>query len=376
MLEARRGRGVLLCLLALSATARASVPPDASGTTNNSPTEERTKLVLRIEGPLGRERELALAGLLGSELAANRVTLHLERSSEPLLPWTASARRDPAALVLAILDVRDTNAWALYVVDAARGRAILRRLPGGEANAAALEEVSTILTSAVAAVREGLEVASKPVEAVVSDPPGGAPPAATKRPPQSPSASARIVAPSESERSERPSHPSGPFAAVLARGSTLSGRIVPGIAAEVGVHVASHLTVLAHGVADQSARLSTAFGAFDLGRSLAALEAGYAWPLGPVELEPRLGSGVEVIRRSRAEGAFGVSATPHETHARFAALAGVRVRYVVAGPLAVEFGADATFAPRRIRFTSGNTELASIPPISAGALAGLVLTLP
>jgi hypothetical protein len=278
--------------------------------------------------------------------------------------------------VLAILDVRDDRAWALYIVDAARGRAILRRLPGGvEANAAALEEVSAILASAVAAVREGLEVASRPVEAVVSDQPDTAPPperaVATRRDASTPPV---VEAPDESARSERrTSAGTRPFGAVLARGSTFAGRFVPGVAAELGLGLGERLRVLVHGAMDRPARFSSELGAFEIGRTFAALEAGYELPVGPVSLEPRLGSGVEVIRRSGTAAAAGVVGEPGTAQPRFAALAGVRARYVLMGPLALELGVDATYAPRRVRFTSGDTVLASAAPLSVGALAGLAI---
>ncbi len=362
--------------LALSAPGRAATPTDAPPV-GAPAAEERTKLVLRVDGELGQEREAALTGLLGPELSSNGVTLAVERSSEPRLAWTAAARRDPKALVLAILDARDERSWALYIVDAARGRAILRRLPGGvEANAAVLEEVAAIVTSAVAAVREGLEVASTPVEAVVSDQPGGrAEPAVA--PPKAPlPAAPRTETPVPNERTG-PGNPRSvrPFAAVLARGATLAGKLVPGVAGEVGLGVDARLHLLVHGAMDRPLRVSTALGSFELGRSLVALQAGYAWPLGPVSLEPRVGSGVELVRRSGADAVSGIVAGPRETHARFATFAAVRARYVVTGPLALELGVDAAYAPRPIHFTSGETVLASAPPLSAGALAGIALGL-
>jgi hypothetical protein len=298
----------------------------------------------------------------------------VERSTEPRLAWTAAARRDPAALVLAILDVRDARAWALYVVDAARGRAILRRLPGGmEANAAALEEVSAILTSAVAAVREGLEVASKPLETVVAEQPDEGPSPERVALTPSPTPSPRPLEPPPSSERAGAQAPTStrPFGAVLARGATLTGEVVPGVAAELGLRLGTGLGLLVHGALDRRARISTALGTFELGRSLAALEVSHALPLGPVSLEPRLGSGVEVIRRSGTAPAPGVGGAPGRTHPRFVAVAGVRARYLVAGPLAVELGADATYSPQRLRFSSGETRLASAPPFSVGALAGV-----
>lgn len=375
MRDARRGAALCLFLLALVAPrpGRAASPDGSAPAPAGA--GERTKLVLRIDGELGQERESALAGLLGSELAASPATLHLERSSEPRLAWTAARRRDPAALVIAILDVRDERAWALYVVDAARGRAIVRRLPGGtRANAAALEEVSAILTSAVAAVREGLEVASKPVEAVVPDEPGEAPPAMREDTPPS-TADAQPPAPTTDERRKRPAG-ARPYAAALARASTLAGRFAPGAALDAGFAVGDHVRVLVHGAMDRPVRLTTPLGAFDVGRSLAALQAGYAWPLGALSLEPRLGSGVELIRRSGTAASPGVVGEPGETHPRFVAVFGVRARYTVAGPLALELGTGATLSPHRIRFTSGQTVLASAAPLSGAALAGVSLGLP
>ncbi len=368
--------GTLLVAGHVAAQPRAAQPANAGpssaatgdASTSGATPEMRTLLVVRLEGALGEAREAALESLLRSELSSAGVEVSLARSDEPRLAWTARARRDRRVLVLGILDARDEGAWRLYVIDAARGRAIVRRLPGGlAADAAALEGVSAILSSAVAAVREGLEVASAPVEEVV----GGLP--AEKRA-ASPPPPAR--APLDDERVETEPSSTGalfrPFAAALARGSTLASRVVPGGAVRLGL---SHgrLRLSLDASYDTRATVTTPLGEFDLERWLLGLKAGYVLLLGELSLEPRLGTGAELLSRRGTMPEAGVSASGDRSYARFTAFAGVWLGVPLGAAVALELGAEAAFAPRKVRFvTESGAELDSLSRFTGVAAAGLV----
>jgi len=364
--------GVLV--LSLAAESRATEPASPPGTepapekaTVDTASDERNVLVLRLEGPLDPEREAALSALLGSQLSSTRTTLTVERSTLPFLAWTDKARRDPRALVLGIVDVRDPESWALYVVDAARGRAIVRRLPGAGTNAAALEEVSAILSSAVAAMREGLEVASTPVEAVVADEPPRALP-----PPPPPEPDPPSNEPKEPDRDERSDEPALFSAAAFVRGATLTPDPVFGVEAELGIALPLALRLSLGGAYDFPAGVTTTLGAFDLQRSLAGIRLGPVFSLGRFGVEPRLGAGAEIVHRSNAVPAPGAVAQPDQTHARFAAFLGVHAKFaVVEDLLAVALGLEGSYAPQALRFTGGEN-LLEFPRWSLAARAGVV----
>jgi hypothetical protein len=349
--------------------------PPAAGGTLESARDSRTVLVLRIEGPLDPERESALTGLLSSQLSPSHVTLTVERSSLPFLGWTAHARKDPRALVLAILDVRPSDGWAVYVVDAARGRAILRRLAGAETNAAALEEVSAILTSAVAAVREGLEVASKPVAAVVGgdEPTRAAPSAPPSRSPPPPPPDDAASAPSPHDAAAPHEQNSFFFAGVYGRSATLARSVVPGLEGEVGLELPFALRLSLGAAYDFPATRTTELGSFELRRFVSALRVGRTIGLGPVLFEPRAGSGVEVVRRSDTTPVEGAVAGPDRTHARASAFLGALLRYpLVNDALSFAVGIDGSYAPQPLHFTeSGGRRIASAGSFGLSARAGL-----
>jgi len=133
----------------------------------------RNAVVIGWAGPLDHEQAAALQSLIESELAGHQpdriIGLYAVRGAAGV--WIAGARRNPRALLVALLELRVSGAWRIYLVDAARNRAIVRDLPGEAAgNSAALESVASVVSSAVRALDEGLEIASRPLTEVVGVP--------------------------------------------------------------------------------------------------------------------------------------------------------------------------------------------------------------
>jgi hypothetical protein len=309
---------------------------DAPGANTEQPAEKR--LVLRVEGPLSSEREEALANLVRSELAANAASLTLERSGLPTLDWIQRARADRSALVIAVLDVRGEN-WELTIVDAARGRATVRRLPGRvETNAALLEAVAAILATAVAAVAEGLEVASESLESVV---PGADVPKATETPPS------ETFAPDERERA---------FVAfrggVFANLSSFADQASLGLLTSVGLRFGGEVDVRALAAFAAPVTLETFLGDFDLGRLSIGGSLGWAQKLGPLEAEPELGASFELVRRSGASPVPGVGSSADSEFWRVGPTFGLRLSYPLLGWAALELAGGLGYFPREVAFVA------------------------
>ena len=158
----------VIFLFARSARAQAS----ADRVTGEPQPYARTSVVLGIVGLRADALRGSLVGLLRAELAEMSLSLVERPPSRQLSTWASHAVRSEDTLLAILLDARSDQGWRVVVIDAARERAIVRDLPGGiEQDAASIEAVVSIAVSAAGALREGLEVASSPLEAVV----GGSP---------------------------------------------------------------------------------------------------------------------------------------------------------------------------------------------------------
>jgi hypothetical protein len=153
----------LSILVALALPVLSTAPADAaepSGPTTKAGARTTNgaerRVVVGILGGLDTSEQVALAALLGPELELSNLVLSLEVTTEPVSAFIARGRGSPRALLVAVVDARKREGIELYVVDPARGRAMLRRLPGGlEANRASLEAIASIVMAAAQALAEG-----------------------------------------------------------------------------------------------------------------------------------------------------------------------------------------------------------------------------
>jgi len=328
-----------------------------------------------VEGTLSADSEQALLGLIASERNASDITLTLEHAERPLASWLRGVLEERRALLIAILDVSAPNDWRLTVIDATRGRALVRHLPGGLAsNAASLEAVATILNSAVAALREGLEVASQPVEQVlplVAPPKERAAPGVLTKP--EPRKETPAVAPARSRLRVR----GGVAATVASLAASVSA--TGGLNASLGLLASSGIGLRLGGSAYLPARYRTELGDFDLTRSLLGLGAGFSLRLPPFSLEPELGVSAELMRRSGASPAPGVFERDDNAYARVGPFAALRLRYPLLSMASLELAGSATYYPRRIRFVARSAEthdLGGPSPLSFSAQLGLEIMSP
>jgi hypothetical protein len=330
---------------------------------------------LRVEGTLNADSEQALLGLLASEHNGNDITLTLEHSERPLAPWLRGVLEERRALLVAILDVSAPDDWQLTVIDAARGRALVRHLPGGLAsNAASLEAIATILSSAISALRDGLEVASQPVEQLL--PLAAAPPqpAAPKvLPLAQPHPKASPAAPARSRLRVR-----GGVAACVTSVAE-SAPATGGVNVSLGLLASSGVGLRLSGAAYLPTRYRTELGAFDLTRTLLGVGVGFSLRVAPFSLEPELGISAELLRRSGASPAPGVFQREDNAYARLGPFAAARLRFPLFSALSLELAGNASYYPRRIRFAAQSAEVHELggpSPLSFAAQLGVEIMAP
>src|SRR5450432_1215612 len=263
-----------------------------------APAAPRRVVELSSVGTLDTAQRAALEALLEPELL--RVGLSLVWSAAPATrERLAHASADRQTLMLAMLDVRDRGSWKLVVVDVQRRRAAERTLPAPGRNAAAAEGVASIVASAAAALREGLEVASANADDVL-----GASPAADSPTPSS-----------SNPRSAETPAPTTP--ATLQASPSLGGAVatladdVPaqlGIAASVGVTWSQIATVRLGAAWYDPAHFFSPFGSFRLERESLSLSAARRWTAGPLAAELGVGVCGELLRRAGVQPGVSVDA--------------------------------------------------------------------
>ncbi len=384
----RSGAAGLLTLwltLGLTRGAYATPPRAAMGAPEPAAADtepaRRSQLVLRIDGVLGAENERALQGLMDSELGRSDVSALIEHSTSSVAAWLRLVLGQRRALLIAILDVRAADAWRLSIVDAERGRAIVRSLPGGlSTNAASLEAVASILGSAAAALKEGLEVASQPVEDVVADAaapkrtgPSKPPPRVEPRP--EPHVERAATEAKAEQRALRIRGSAAGAIASLASAVPLTG----GAAVSLGVQARSGVGLRAAAASYFPARFSTALGDFELARSLLSLTLGFSLRLRPLQIEPELGVTAELLRRSGASPSPGVFARDHNSYDRVGPCAAARLRYPLLSFMSLELVGSAAYYPRSIRFVARSPQtydLGALSKFSLGAQLGVEIMPP
>ena len=331
-------------------------------------------------GSLTQARLSALRALIEAELGGSGVDLVIESGAGAAAPWVERSQRDPGVLVMAVLDTRQANHWQIAIIDARRDRAIKRRLPGGVAeDAAALEAVASIVVSAVAALQDGLEVASQPVEEVLRDSEVHA------EQPAAPS----VPTPTEPARnSETPAVPREPAASEqwVVNGGVLGASAsfaeaqsyTLGLGATLGVSWLSRLAVRTSAVRFRDAVFSSQFGEFHSTRTMLGLSVGPHFDIGPFELVPEARWVVEWNERRSAAAAPGVVALDAAVTSRHGALLGVLGRYLPGQHFGMSLLLGAGYLPRRVKYvtTPNNQVVAELWPWLLVAELGVELHLP
>jgi hypothetical protein len=322
---------------------------------------ERHRVLLGLAGELGASERDALSALLEPELERAGLKLAVEPVNQPISAFAERGRRDPSLLLLAVLDARRADHIELYIVDAERGRAVVRRLPGGlAANSAALEAVASILLSATDALSEGLEVASLPVESVM---PATTSPEGARRP--SPQSGESALGPA----------PHGPVRLSLGAGVAVatfgdSAPLSAGATAWLAATLPSKFTFRLSGAAFLPTDFETDVGDFSLRRFELGASANYWLGTGPLFVAPELGLIQEFFRRSATSPAAGVNASDAAWSYRTGALAGARARYCVARELCLVLSAASAFFPSRVRIVAAVPEALELAAPSRWVLLG------
>lgn len=296
----------------------------------------RNTVVIGWAGPLDLQQAAALQALIGSELAGHQpdrlIGLHAVRG--PVGVWIADARRDPRALLVALLELRASGAWRIYLVDAARNRAIVRELPGEAAgNSAALESVASVVSSAVRALDEGLEIASRPLAEVVGVP--------------APVAKDHTRADAEVVRRARLS---GSVATEL---STFAMRspLTQGLRLSLRLVLPSALLLRLSAAPSWPASFQSAYGSFEVQRTQAELSAGVETMRGSWRLSVEGGPAFELLRRRALHAQPGASARDNSNLVRVGPALMLGARYQFSRRLALEMALAGAYFPQRVRYT-------------------------
>jgi hypothetical protein len=357
----------LFVLLWGTATFAQSPEPGSDGTPPEQP-KARSEVVVGVQGPLDPEARTTLVRLLRADLEPHGLILVEADPNGEARDWAREMTKGERRLLAALLDTKNPTSWRLVVIDSARGRAISRELPRGERDLANVEAIVSIVLSATHALREGLEVASAPVESVVdpgqAPPPPPPPPPAAKEPPKAaPEGGTSLHASVTALGASFADDAEPTFGASLAFGTSIDSFF------EVDLAYALHVPVA----------IESSFGSFELSRSSLTLFAGPVFQSGAISFVPTLGGTVEWIRRSETVVAEGVTADESsETIPRFGGVLALRgrIRLVSNGPnelLSLVGGASATYFGERVRFLAGEEVLTETRRSAFGAELGLFI---
>ena len=275
----------------------------------------------------------------------HRVGLSLVWSTTPATrERLIRANEDRQTLMLATLDVRDRDLWKLIVVDVQRRRATERSLPAPGHNAAAAEGVASIVASAAAALREGLEVASASADEVLDHSPGSdpvPPPAKSAEP-----SSERPPAPLQASPSL------GAAMATLARNAPIQ----LGVAASVGVTFSQVATVRLGAAWYAPAHFDSAFGTFQIERETLSLSGARRWTRGVFSVEAALGVSGELLRRTGASPGVSVEARGGSSVTRLGAFALARGSLAITSQIAIIVAPGIAWFPRHVQYVAAAQE--------------------
>ena len=314
----------------------------------------RTEVVFGAIGIRAQARDSVMA-LLAAELRSMRLSIAEDQANEPLAAWASQATRSRRVLAAILLDGRNEQGWRVIVIDAARGRAIARALPGGiRSDAASIEAVVSIVVSAASALREGLEVASTPIAVVVGGPPA----------PSSSSTSSAPLAPTSGVEAPTLAAPlprrgnwafQGAIAATVASFSP-AAPTTKGFGLTLGVSFRARVEARAFGAAFMPQLIQVPFGEFRVARALVGGAAGPVFGTSAFSFTPEAGFVAERLRRYDTVPTAGVYATEPGPLYRFGGLLALRLRHTLFRPVSVELVTGALYFGRRLQFTAKNAE--------------------
>jgi hypothetical protein len=350
----------------------AALAQDPDSTAESTPPEPRpttrSEVVVGVQGSLDPEARTTLVRLLRADLEPHGLVLVEADPSGEARDWAREMTKGERRLLAVLLDTKGPSGWRLFVIDSARGRAISRELPRGERDLANVEAIVSIVLSATHALREGLEVASAPVESVV-DP-------ARAEPPPPPRAPEPIEPPRAPPRGGTSLH-----ASLTALGASFAEDAEPtfGGSLALGASIDSAFDVDLAYALHLPVAVESSFGSFDLSHSSLTLSGGPVFRSGPLAFVPSLGATVEWIRRSETLVAEGVTANGDaETTPRYGGVLALRgrVRLVSNGSnelLSLVGGASASYFGERVRFLAGDEVLAEARRSAFAAELGLFI---
>lgn len=308
----------------------------------------RSEVLFGVIGPIDDVVRGELRRLLEAELRAAGLTLIERDPPGAAAQWAEEAAHGQRTLLVVLLDARDDTGWRLVVIDAARSRAIARQLPGGiEQNAASVEAVVSIVSSASSALVEGLEVASSPVDSVLGSPTKEQPVRAIQAPP-----SRDAPAPKSALRERRTSllFAAGPSVATLSSAASVTA----GASVVLGASIRDVVEVRGTFAYHWPVTVASELGEFELDRRFAALSAGPSLLSGPFGLTPEAGVCVEWLRRDEADARPGANGSEARTHARWGGLLTLRGRYRFTRALSLEAVAGAAYFGQAVHFVVEN----------------------
>jgi hypothetical protein len=322
-----------------------AAPPDQI--VSPAPSPARTRVVFGTIGIRAQPRD-SLISLLAAELRGLSLSLEEDQPQLPLSVWANQATRSEQVLAAILLDGRREQGWRVIVIDAARGRAIARALPGGiRDDAASIEAVVSIIVSAASALHEGLEVASTPLAAVVGGPPA---------PPEPPS-TARAADGADGPVASRPEN--WAFRGAVGASVASFAPAVPttlGAGLALGLSFRARFEARAFGTAFMPSLMTTPLGDFRVARTLLGAAAGPVFKAPAFSFAPEAGVVAERTRRYDAAAGAGVFATESSALYRVGALLALRLRHTLYRPLSVELVTGTVYFGRRLQFTARSAE--------------------
>lgn len=305
----------------------------------------RTEVVFGTIGIGAHTVRGSLVALLEAELRGMSLSLVEGKPAEPLSAWASKATRSERVLAVIFLDGRSEQGWSLVIIDAARGRAIVRALPGGiHDDAASVEAVASIVVSAASALREGLEVASMPLAAVVGGPSKSPSPATNPLPEEHP-------APAKPRRDTWGVR--GQVGASVASFSP-AAPTMEGLALALGVSLNARIEARAFGTAFFPALIRGPLGEFRVARTLLGVAAGPVLRAPTFSFAAEAGLVGERVGRHDATPAAGLLGTEPRVLYRFGGALAVRLRHTLLRPLSVELVTGGIYFGRRLQFTANS----------------------